>query len=51
MHYRVLSHAKTTALAGLQMCATPPETMGLIGTGFEAVGHYVEQGTPTPFGD
>jgi alanine dehydrogenase len=31
--------AATTALAGLQMCATPPETMGLIGTGFEAVGH------------
>jgi ornithine cyclodeaminase/alanine dehydrogenase-like protein (mu-crystallin family) len=31
--------AATTALAGLQMCATPPERMGLIGTGFEAVGH------------
>ena len=31
--------AATTALAGLQMCATPPDEMGLIGTGFEAVGH------------
>jgi alanine dehydrogenase len=31
--------AATTALAGVKMCAAPPETMGLIGTGFEAVGH------------
>ncbi len=31
--------AATTALAGMQMCATPPERIGLIGTGFEAVGH------------
>jgi alanine dehydrogenase len=31
--------AATTALAGLHMCATPPAEIGLIGTGFEAVGH------------
>ena len=31
--------AATTALAGLHMCATPPAEIGLIGTGFEAIGH------------
>jgi alanine dehydrogenase len=31
--------AATTALAGMKMCATPPERIGLIGTGYEAVGH------------
>jgi alanine dehydrogenase len=31
--------AATTALAGTQMCAAPPERIGLIGTGFEAIGH------------
>jgi ornithine cyclodeaminase/alanine dehydrogenase-like protein (mu-crystallin family) len=31
--------AATTALAGAQMCATAPAEIGLIGTGFEAVGH------------
>ena len=31
--------AATTALAGTQMCAAPPAEIGLIGTGFEAVGH------------
>jgi ornithine cyclodeaminase/alanine dehydrogenase-like protein (mu-crystallin family) len=31
--------AATTALAGTHMCAVPPERIGLIGTGFEAVGH------------
>ena len=31
--------AATTALAGTQICATPPAELGLIGSGFEAVGH------------
>ena len=31
--------AATTALAGVQMCAVPPAELGLIGTGYEAVGH------------
>jgi len=31
--------AATTALAGMQMCAAPPERIGVIGTGYEAVGH------------
>jgi alanine dehydrogenase len=31
--------AAVTALAGLAMVAKPPATLGLIGTGFEAVGH------------
>jgi alanine dehydrogenase len=31
--------AATTALAGTKMCAPPPERIGLIGTGYEAVGH------------
>jgi alanine dehydrogenase len=31
--------AATTALAGMRMCSTPPERIGLIGTGYEAVGH------------
>jgi ornithine cyclodeaminase/alanine dehydrogenase-like protein (mu-crystallin family) len=31
--------AATTALAAEQMCATAPAEIGLIGTGFEAIGH------------
>lgn len=31
--------AATTVLAGTLMCAQPPAEVGLIGTGFEAVGH------------
>lgn len=34
-----LRTAAVTALAGQAMVATPPATLGLIGTGFEAVGH------------
>jgi alanine dehydrogenase len=34
-----LRTAAVTALAGQAMLATPPATLGLIGTGFEAVGH------------
>ena len=31
--------AAVTALAGIAMVARPPSALGLIGTGFEAVGH------------
>ncbi len=31
--------AATTALAGSKMCATAPDEIAMIGTGFEAVGH------------
>lgn len=34
-----LRTAAVTALAGIAMVASPPATLGLIGTGFEAVGH------------
>jgi len=34
-----LRTAAVTALAGVAMVAAPPTTLGLIGTGFEAVGH------------
>jgi ornithine cyclodeaminase/alanine dehydrogenase len=34
-----LRTAAVTALAGMQICPVPPSRIGMIGTGFEAVGH------------